>query len=192
MLVGAAVAQTLDSASSFCGCGSCSIDWLDGSSGIQSILLGLSCSQFVSLMASSAVPAVTVSDGEACTTLVSEIRGATIMQKPAADFIGTGTTCPSGLSVSLASEKEAADKIKIDLYYESQCPGCKQMITTSFAEAMKAENFLDMAEINFWPYGNARETQTSSGWDFTCQHGTAECQYNFIETCAVNLIACPF
>jgi interferon gamma-inducible protein 30 len=192
MLIGAAVAQTVDSASSFCGCGSCSIDWLPGSSAQQSILLGLNCSQFVTLMKSNAVPSITVSGGEACTTLVSEIRGASIVSKAASDFIGPNTTCPSGLSVSLTSEKEVADKIKIDLYYESQCPGCKQMITTSFAEAMKADRFLDMAEINFWPYGNARETQTANGWEFTCQHGTAECQYNFIETCAVNLIQCPF
>jgi hypothetical protein len=81
MLVGAAVAQTLDSSSSFCGCGDCSLDWLDGSSSIQSLLLGLNCSQFVSLMSSKAVPSVTVSGGEACTNLVSEIRGAKIVNK---------------------------------------------------------------------------------------------------------------
>jgi hypothetical protein len=126
-------------------------------------------------MGSSAIPSVSVSGGEACIDLVSEIRGATIMQKPAVDFIGPSTTCPSGLSVSLSSDKEVADKIKIDLYYESQCPGCKQMITTSFAEAMKADGFLDMAEINFWPYGNARETKTYTGWSYKCQHGVAEC-----------------
>lgn len=169
MLVGSAVAQTLGSSSSFCGCGGCSIDWLDGSSAQQAILLGLSCSQFVSLMGSGSVPSITVSDGEACTDLLSEIRGATIMQKAASDFLGPNSSCPAGLSVNLnASDKEADDKIKIDLYYESQCPGCKQMITTSFAEAMKADGFLDMAELNFWPYGNARETETSSGWEFTC------------------------
>jgi interferon gamma-inducible protein 30 len=129
----------------------------------------------------------------ACDTLISEIRGATIVFKAAADFIGPNSTCPSGLSVSLASEKEVvADKIKIDLFFESQCPGCKQMITTSFAEAMKADGFLNMAEVNFWPYGNAHMTYTTeTGFEFTCQHGTAECQYNFIETCALNLIKCP-
>ena len=50
-----------------------------------------------------------------------------------------------------------------------------------------------MAEVNFWPYGNAHETQTSSGeWEFSCQHGDAECQYNLIETCVVNLTSCPY
>ena len=85
----------------------------------------------------------------------------------------------------------AADKVKIDLFYESQCPGCRQMITTSFAEAFKADGFLDMAEVNLWPYGNAHEKQTATGWEFTCQHGEAECQYNLIEACSTNMISCP-
>jgi hypothetical protein len=45
------------------------------------------------------------------------------------------------------SEKEENGKVLIDLFYESQCPGCKQMITTSFADAIKAEAFFDMVEI---------------------------------------------
>lgn len=97
------------------------------------------------------------------------------------------------MNVNLSSEKEADDKIKIDLYFESQCPGCKQLITGSFTEAMKADGFLDMAEINLWPYGNAHEKQSAvtKKWSFTCQHGAAECQYNLIETCAKSMISCP-
>ena len=88
---------------------------------------------------------------------------------------------------------QAASKVKVDLYYESLCPYCRDLINGSFAEAYKAEGFLDMAEVNYWPYGNAHETQTESGeWDFSCQHGDAECQYNMIETCVVNLVDCPY
>jgi interferon, gamma-inducible protein 30 len=108
------------------------------------------------------------------------------------DFIGPNSSCPAETLSVNASEKEADDKIKIDLYFESQCPGCRQLITTSFAEAMKADSFLQMAELNFWPYGNAHEYQSGNDWTFTCQHGEPECQYNFIETCAKNLVGCPF
>ena len=48
------------------------------------------------------------------------------MGKQADTFLGPDSTCPDGLSVKLTSEQEANDdKIKIDLYYESHCPGCK-------------------------------------------------------------------
>ena len=36
-----------------------------------------------------------------------------------------------------------------------------------------------------YPYGNARRTKNGTSWSFSCQHGTRECQGNFIETCAI-------
>ena len=45
-----------------------------------------------------------------------------------------------------------------------------------------------MADVSFFPYGNARETKSSSGWDFSCQHGHVECEYNLVETCGINKI----
>ena len=86
----------------------------------------------------------------------------------------------------------ANDKVKIDLYYESECPACKTMITSSFDVAFKADGFLNMAEVNLMPYGNAHESKDGDSWDFTCQHGEVECQYNLVEACAVNLIKCPY
>jgi len=84
------------------------------------------------------------------------------------------------------------EKVKIELYYESQCPGCRQMVTTSFYEAFQAEGFLDMAEVEFVPYGNAQETKTASGtYEFRCQHGPSECVYNTIEVCAMAKIDDP-
>ena len=78
-----------------------------------------------------------------------------------------------------------AQKVAVELYYESQCPGCRQMITTSFASAYQAEGFLEMADITLVPYGNARSLTN-------CQHGETECQYNLIESCGLNLIADPY
>jgi len=80
-------------------------------------------------------------------------------------------------------------KVQVELYYESQCPGCRQLITTSFAAAYHTEGFLDMADITFIPYGNALETQNDDDDDtysFECQHGASECVYNLIETCAIH------
>jgi interferon gamma-inducible protein 30 len=100
----------------------------------------------------------------------------------------TVAACGTGLE-----DADMEAKVVVDLYYESQCPGCKATITGSFADAVKADGFFNMATINLWPYGNAHETQTSSGsWDFTCQHGEAECQWNLVESCSKNLISCPY
>lgn len=45
-----------------------------------------------------------------------------------------------------------------------------------------------MADIVFYPYGNAHESGSSGHYTFSCQHGTVECEWNQIETCALNII----
>ena len=79
---------------------------------------------------------------------------------------------------ALASVAYAADKVQVQLFYESQCPGCRSMITTSFATAFATEGFLDMADVTLYPYGNAHETASGDSWTFSCQHGVEECMYN--------------
>ena len=66
------------------------------------------------------------------------------------------------------AEARAADKVKIELYYESRCPGCRSTITNSFAKAFAAPDFLNMAEVTMVPYGNAHEAQNGDSWIFTC------------------------
>ena len=79
----------------------------------------------------------------------------------------------------------AADKVQVELYYESQCPGCRQTINTSFKSALETEGFFDMAEVKLYPYGNAKTTEVSLGkYSYTCQHGEAECHWNMVEACA--------
>jgi len=50
---------------------------------------------------------------------------------------------------------EKNGKVVIDLYYESQCGGCQDMITTSFAKAIATKGFEQMAQVILHPYGNA-------------------------------------
>ena len=49
-----------------------------------------------------------------------------------------------------------------------------------------------MVTINYFPFGNARETAQDDSFLFECQHGAQECNYNIIETCALNLIEDPY
>eukprot|EP00537_Pseudo-nitzschia_pungens_P003327 CAMPEP_0172364814 /NCGR_PEP_ID=MMETSP1060-20121228/7856_1 /TAXON_ID=37318 /ORGANISM="Pseudo-nitzschia pungens, Strain cf. cingulata" /LENGTH=332 /DNA_ID=CAMNT_0013087913 /DNA_START=67 /DNA_END=1065 /DNA_ORIENTATION=- len=91
------------------------------------------------------------------------------------------------------NNKNNGDKISVELYFESQCPGCRAVLTESFKEAFAAEGFLDMADITLVPYGNAKETgPTASGtYYYECQHGLSECIYNLIEACALFKIGDP-
>jgi len=78
------------------------------------------------------------------------------------------------------------DRVRIDLYTESLCPGCMQVITTSLKTALNTKDFDKIADIHVWIYGNAHETQQGGKWVFTCQHGDDECYGNLLETCAQN------
>jgi interferon gamma-inducible protein 30 len=99
---------------------------------------------------------------------------------------------PADGASSFEDRATTDEKVGIALYYESQCPGCRDMITNSFSEAFQTEGFLDMAEVEFVPYGNAKETKTESGtYEFECQHGPSECVYNTIEACALAKIEDP-
>ena len=62
-----------------------------------------------------------------------------------------------------------APKVIVDLYYEAQCNGCRDAITHSFKKAMHTEGFLDMAEVNLYPYGNAHEKKKLfGGYTYKC------------------------
>jgi interferon gamma-inducible protein 30 len=107
----------------------------------------------------------------------------------------TLNVCLTGFGVPFAAGSESSgvdQKVVVELYYESQCPGCREMITTSFKDAFQKDGFLDMADVVFVPYGNAQEKDTESGgYEFECQHGPSECVYNTIEVCALAKIECP-
>ena len=78
----------------------------------------------------------------------------------------------------LVTTVAVADKVKIELYYESLCPYSEAIITGSFNTAFNTTGFLDMAEVLLVPYGNAHEFPNGDSWTYTCQHGENECLYN--------------
>ena len=87
---------------------------------------------------------------------------------------------------SVAAYKDNS-KMKIDLYYEAQCGACRNQITTNFKKAINTFGFVEMADVTLHPYGNARESAGSDGqWIYQCQHGAAECQWNLLESCALD------
>ena len=94
--------------------------------------------------------------------------------------------------VILSATLAVAQKVQVQLYFESLCPYCQNAITGSFAEAFAHPDFLDMADVLLVPYGNAHEYADGDSWTFTCQHGVDECVYNEIENCSNHYIADPY
>ncbi|XP_063953474.1 gamma-interferon-inducible lysosomal thiol reductase-like [Lytechinus pictus] len=92
---------------------------------------------------------------------------------------------------SLWHSKQALTDVPLvhyELYYESLCPGCKQLILTQLYPAwLKVQSIVNVTLV---PYGNAQEREYGSKWYFTCQHGPAECVGNLVETCILSIL--PF
>ena len=79
---------------------------------------------------------------------------------------------------------------KIQIYIESLCPDCINFITKSFKEFYENVKKPNLAEIEFIPFGNAKEIYNISTkrYDFICQHGDEECYGNLIETCTIQIM----
>ncbi|KJE89310.1 hypothetical protein CAOG_009342 [Capsaspora owczarzaki ATCC 30864] len=77
--------------------------------------------------------------------------------------------------------------IEITLYMESLCPDCQALIAGDLWNVWNS-SISSIMNLTLVPYGNAKESQSGSTWEFTCQHGMYECVGNVLETCAINLL----
>ena len=87
--------------------------------------------------------------------------------------------------ISLSSSQKHVPKIQV--YIESLCPDCVNFITHSFKDFFEKVSKPNLAEIEFIPFGNAKEkyNEQTQKWEFTCQHEENECYGNIIETCII-------
>ena len=82
------------------------------------------------------------------------------------------------------------EKVNLNLYFESLCPGCLSYIEGKLKTAWDCDDWTNMVNISVYPYGNANEYQEKNGtWIFHCQHGNDECEGNLVETCFINLVS---
>lgn len=79
--------------------------------------------------------------------------------------------------------------VNVSLYYESLCPGCRNMIKTQIYPTYQKLKSSGILNVMLYPYGNAHEKQVGQQWNFQCQHGEEECQMNLVETCALHLLS---
>ncbi len=70
-------------------------------------------------------------------------------------------------------------EVKIELYYMPQCPGCRQLISTSISEAFQTPGFADMANVEFKPWGRKHQEDG---------HPQGRIFDNVLESCALQKI----
>ena len=85
---------------------------------------------------------------------------------------------------SFLNPVKQAPLVNFTLYYESLCPYCQSFILSQLYPTFKSIG--DIMRLTLVPYGNARQKKVGGKWQFTCQHGKAECYGNLIETCSIH------
>ncbi|KMT05397.1 hypothetical protein BVRB_7g175270 [Beta vulgaris subsp. vulgaris] len=84
------------------------------------------------------------------------------------------------IQVSLGTSN-LAEKVTLDLYYESLCPFSANFISNELPNLF-LNGLIDIVDLRLFPWGNAR---LNSG-NFDCQHGPDECLLNTVEACAID------
>ncbi|CAH8277001.1 unnamed protein product [Arabidopsis lyrata] len=74
-----------------------------------------------------------------------------------------------------------SDKVKLNLYYESLCPGCQEFIVDDLSKIFDYDLYT-ITHLKLVPFGNAK---LSDNLTITCQHGEEECKLNALEACAI-------
>ncbi|CAG9810709.1 unnamed protein product [Chironomus riparius] len=81
----------------------------------------------------------------------------------------------------------SAGKLKVTIYYESECRFSKEFIQSQLKP--NYYNFKDYVNFVYVPFGKSSHTDTPDGKaNFTCQHGPLECYGNVWELCALDMI----
>jgi len=103
------------------------------------------------------------------------------------------------------AEPVVKDTAKVEIYYETQCPACLQLLNVSLREAFEDKALSKRTEFNLYPFGNAlmlSPDDVSEGYHFwhedasdntifMCQHGDEECLGNMIQACTIDLLHEP-
>ena len=89
------------------------------------------------------------------------------------------------------NRETAAPAVNVSFYYESLCPGCREVWRDQLYPTFQALGASGIVNFEFVPYGNAREQAYGSSWIFTCQHGPSECLGKSLSPFVLSLSNCP-
>ncbi|KAK9663993.1 hypothetical protein RND81_14G012000 [Saponaria officinalis] len=76
-----------------------------------------------------------------------------------------------------------ANKVSLDLYYESLCPYSATFIIHGLAPIFDNGGIIDIVDLSLYPWGNTNIRPDSS---YACQHGLSDCLLNTVHACAID------
>jgi len=102
-------------------------------------------------------------------------------------ILGRMMIAPMPYSYS-AREKENKNHLQVDVFYEALCPDSKNFFLDTLSPTLHQFNQINQyISVTMVPYGKAQTTQTNP-YQFSCQHGSQECQGNLYHNCAQKYI----
>jgi len=81
----------------------------------------------------------------------------------------------------------AADKVKVDVYFEALCPDSKDFMVNQLFPLYMDPEFRDRLDITLVPFGKASFKEANGKLEFTCQHGPNECISNTFLSCSIKM-----
>ncbi|KAK2711502.1 hypothetical protein QYM36_012609, partial [Artemia franciscana] len=79
--------------------------------------------------------------------------------------------------------------VNLHVYYESLCPDSRNFINSQLVPTWN--ELMDFMNVTMNPFGKATFTPNGDSWDFTCQHGPAECDGNALQSCVLKYTEDP-
>ncbi|NP_001281124.1 gamma-interferon-inducible lysosomal thiol reductase precursor [Cynoglossus semilaevis] len=89
------------------------------------------------------------------------------------------------LESNFTKSRMTDDTVKVELYYESLCGGCRGFLAGMLYPTLVM--LQDIMTVTLVPFGNAVEKPDGAKYIFECQHGEEECLGNMIEACLLNM-----
>lgn len=75
-------------------------------------------------------------------------------------------------------------QLPITIYYEALCPDSIKFFQEQLDPTYKALG--KYINVNFVPFGKAKQWYSNDSYQFECQHGPIECYGNIVQACAIN------
>lgn len=92
-----------------------------------------------------------------------------------------------GSSESQSTESSSEQKLKVAVYYETLCGDSKRFIKTQLYP-VKSSSLGEYFDVELVPYGKALTEVSGNTYEFSCQHGSAECEGNKMHACAIKYL----